>query len=173
MDMKTLVKINLLGIVMMLMFSCAPTSKEKYMERLQSFIEEVSLEHKTYTPEDWAKIDEKYEKFAGEWYQKFESELTFTEELKVQKHKLKYAFYKALSEGKTTLDELMQSVDVEGIKKDIDNTAKDIKDTAEEFVNSIDLDEVKKDMEELGEEIINASEDVGKTIDSLAVEWVN
>lgn len=158
---------------MVFMISCAPTSKEKYMEKFVSFLDEVSLEYKEYTPKDWNKMDEKFEKLTGEWYHKYEKEMTFKEDMKVQGYKLKYAYYKALAEGKATFDGFVDSVDVDGIKKDINNAAKDVKEAAEEFVNSIDMDQVKKDMEEVGEEIVKAAEEVGKTIDSLATEWAN
>lgn len=169
--MKTISKFGFLALVMAMMISCAPTSKENYMEKYVSFLDEVSMEYKDYTPKDWEAMDEKFEKFNGEWYQKYEQELSFKDELKLQGYKMKYAYYRALAEGKSAVDGFVESIDVDQMKKDVEDAAKEAKKAAEEFVNSIDMEQVQKDLEEVGEEIVKAAEEVGKTIDSLAGEW--
>ncbi len=169
--MKTISKLGFLALVMAMMISCAPTSKENYMEKYVSFLDEVSMEYKDYTPKDWEAMDEKFEKFNGEWYQKYEQELSFKDELKLQGYKMKYAYYRALAEGKSAVDGFVESIDVDQMKKDVEDAAKEAKKAAEEFVNSIDMEQVQKDLEEVGEEIVKAAEEVGKTIDSLAGEW--
>lgn len=148
------------------------------MEKYVSFLDEVSQEYKNYTPKDWERMDVKFEKFNGEWYRKYEQELSFKDELKLQAYKMKYAYYRALSEGKSAMDGILENVDVEQMKKDVDDAAKEVKKAAkeakkaaEEYVNSIDMEQVQKDLEEVGEEIVKAAEEVGKTIDSLAGEW--
>lgn len=169
--MKTLSKFSFLALALVMMISCAPTSKESYMEKYVSFLDEVSQEYKDYTTEDWGKMDEKFEKLNGEWYRKYEQELSFKDELKLQGYKLKYAYYRTLSEGKSALDGMRENIDVEQMKKDVEEGAEEFKKAAEEFVNSIDMKKVQKDLEEVGEEVLKAAEEVGKTIDSLAGEW--
>lgn len=171
--MKTLSKFCFLAFAMAMMISCAPTSKEKYMEKYVLFLDKVSQEYKDYTPKDWEAMDEKFDKFNGEWYHKYEQELSFKDELKLQGYKMKYAYYRALAEGRSAVDGFVESIDVDQMKKDVEDAAKDAKKAAEEFVNSIDMEQVQKDLEEVGEEIVKAAEEVGKTIDSLAGEWQN
>ena len=176
--MKTISKLGFLALALALMISCSPTSKESYMDKYVSFLDEVSKEYKDYTPGDWEKMDEKFEKFNGEWYRKYEQEFTFKEELKLQAYKMKYAYYRALAEGKSAVEGIVENIDVDQMKKDVDDAAKEVKKAAketmkaaEEFVNSIDMEQVQKDLEEVGEEILKAAEGVGKTIDSLAGGW--
>lgn len=166
--MKPFSKLFIGGFALALMISCSPTSKENYMERFVEFLDEVYREYKEYTPGDWAKMDDKFEKLTGEWYQEYEDEMSFKEEMKVQGYKLKYAYYRTLSDGKSTFNGIMESIDVEGMKKDINQAAKGFKEAAGEIVNSVDMEQVKKEMEKVGEEIVKAAGEVGKTIDSLA-----
>ena len=176
--MKTISKLGFLSFALAMMISCAPTSKEKYMDRYVSFLDEVSQEYKDYTPKDWEEMDEKFDKLNGEWYQKYAQELSFKDELKLQGYKMKYAYYRALAEGKSVVDGFVENIDVEQMKKDVEDAAKEVNEVAketynaaEEFVNSIDMEQVQKVLEEVGEEILKAAEEVGKTIDSLAGEW--
>ena len=141
------------------------------MDRFVSFLDEISIGYKEYTPEDWVNMDEKFDKLTGEWYKKYENEFSFKEEMKIQGYKVKYGYYRAFSEGKSTLEDIWESIDVKGMREEIDSAAKDVKQVVEEFVESVDMNQVQKDMEAIGEEIQKAAEEVVETIDSLATEW--
>jgi hypothetical protein len=69
-------------------------SKESYIDRYEAFIEEVSNERDSYTDDDWKDADEKYEKYNKEWYDKFESELSWKEKLKITKYSTQYNIYR-------------------------------------------------------------------------------
>ncbi len=171
--MKIFSKLFYMGLLMIFMVSCTPMSKEKYMDRFASFIEEISLDYEGYSPENWAKMDEQFEKFTGEWYEKFEKEISLKEEIKIQGYKIKYAYYQTLSTGESLLNDIMNSIDVEGMKEEINNTTEDVKEAVEEFVEFINMDKemIQKNIREIDEEVQKATEEVVETINSLAAEW--
>lgn len=134
-----------LAIIATLLFaSCSPMNKESYFKKFASFVEETSLHYKEYTQADWERVDQKYEKFTGEWYDKFENEISISENLKISKYIVKYTYYRAYAEGKGFLDEIVDSIDIDKTKQEIDNVTEDI---------------------------IDITEEVGETLDSLAKEW--
>ena len=78
--MKTLVKSILPLFFLAVVFSncmvdeCA--SKKLFVKNFDSFIEEVSENHKEYSEKDWEKKDEKLNKYMDECYEKHEEDLT-------------------------------------------------------------------------------------------------
>lgn len=88
------IAVIIIAIVIFLIKSAAPFSKEAYLEDYKEFIDEVSDENDTYSEDKWKDIDEKFDKFNEEWYEKFEDELSFTEKLTVAKYNAEYKIYK-------------------------------------------------------------------------------
>lgn len=82
--------LNILLILFVITSCTAPTSKEKYFEKYQSFIEEIKTSHKTFTDDQWVEVDAKYDKLNNEWYQKFEPELLFKEKLIIYIYQYQY-----------------------------------------------------------------------------------
>lgn len=90
-------KIYLLSIFMGVLFlltSCAPQTKESYLEDYNEFIVNVENESGDYTDEYWKKIEEEYNKFNGEWYKKFEDEFTWKDEILIAKYQFKFNLVK-------------------------------------------------------------------------------
>ncbi len=111
-------KLLLLASIL-LMVSCAPASKEKYLQRFDEFIQEVSDNKDSYTEEDWTRVAEKYDKFCGEWYDKFEKEFTLLEKGHIVANEGKWLYYQNLSGVISDLDKAIQSIDTDKIKKDV------------------------------------------------------
>lgn len=89
-------------LLLCLIISCtAPRSKESYLEKFGSFIKAVQSEHITYGEEGWKQSDLEFEKFTGEWYDKFSDEFSITDELTIKGYQAQYYLIKA-SDG--TLD---------------------------------------------------------------------
>ena len=71
--MRQLLYISLIAIIAT---SCStPLNKESYLKKFDAFVSEVSENCKTYSDKDWEKKTEKYEKFSGEWYEKFKNDM--------------------------------------------------------------------------------------------------
>jgi hypothetical protein len=112
-----------------------PMNKDSYLKKFDAFITDVSANYKTWQDEEWAKKTELYERFSGEWYKKFEHELSFQEKIKVAGFQTKYYYYKALDESSTILQ------NVKGIFDSLN--ANEIKDIVRSYVNSDRMDELK------------------------------
>ena len=104
---------------MILMAACAPMSKEAYLKKYDAFIVEVSENGKSYDAEAWEKAAIQYEKFSGEWYNKFKEEMTLVEKLKVTKNQTQFYYYRNLSQGMSTAKEILKSLNIGEIKQQI------------------------------------------------------
>ena len=149
-----------LFIVGSLLGSCgAPSTKEAYLEKYEAFVANVEKSFDEFSEKDWGKAAEEYEKFAGEWYNKFKDEFTTKENIKLAALKVRYNACRALDKTTTGIKELFESIDVNKIKKQIqyyiDN---DMDDDLEKLI-----DEAKK----AGSE---AEKAVKKILDDLDVD---
>ena len=88
--MKKFISLFLLSV---LLFACAPQSKEAYLEGFKEFIDNVDKNHAEFTSEDWESAKEEYDKYMGEWYNKFEEEMSIAERMKVTSYKMKFIPY--------------------------------------------------------------------------------
>ena len=102
--------------------SCSiPLSKESYLEKLDLFVSEVSENYKTYSDKDWEKKTEKFEKFSGEWYEKFKDDFTWKEKIKVAANIAKFSYYKTLSQLSSTAKDLFDTFNVKEAKEKVKN----------------------------------------------------
>ena len=74
--------------------SCAPQSKQAYLEDYKEFILKIEKEHDSFSERDWNIVDRELIKFSDEYYSKYEKELTWQEEILVKKYEFQYNFYK-------------------------------------------------------------------------------
>ncbi len=102
---------------LMLMVSCAPMSKDKYLEQFDAFIKDVSENCRTYTDAEWTKMSEKYDKFVGEWYDKYESEFTTKDELHIIANQAKWVYFEKIINGILYLENFLDEIDTEEIKE--------------------------------------------------------
>lgn len=124
-----------------LIFSCAPQSKESYLEDYGKFINDVTEENKNYTDKQWVEMDEKQDKFTGEWYDKFEEDFTFQDLIVLKKNEFQYNFTKIKKKSSLFLN-IFQSKDAELLKEKI-------KYYKENNMND-DLDLLKEQADEMG-----------------------
>lgn len=139
---KTLLPLFVLLVSLAIFASCTPLTKDSYMEKYDELYNEVSNSHETYTDEDWNDIEEKMNLYSGEYYDKFESELTSEDKRKIQSYEIKLAFYKELHDVKVAYDSL---------RKDVDGAIEIVEDEIDAAVEYMENDFVD-DMEEIGRE---------------------
>jgi hypothetical protein len=101
----------LLVVALVLLYSCGwlPT-KENYINDFTLFLNEVKLNHKGYTAEDWAAMDEQYEVYATEKFEKYKDELTTEERDLISKLKGQYTAYKTPHEMDEAIDDFKDAV---------------------------------------------------------------
>ena len=118
-QVKDLAK-NLIACVAMLGFmACAPMSKESYLEKYEAFISEISEDYQTYDDEMWQKQTELYENFSGKWYDKFKDEFTLKDQIVIKANQAKWYYYRNLESATSTVKQLLESLDIKGMKKQI------------------------------------------------------
>lgn len=152
--MKKLFALACVACVMMLV-SCAPMSKEGYMDRYEAFMEEVAENYSTYTPEQWADKTEEFDLLSGEWYHKFKNEMSFREKVIVGAYQVKYAYYYSLGEAQKVVNGLTE-----------DEQLQEWKDQAKEYINN----DMEDDLKDLMEEVSNAGVEAQKFIEDIADE---
>ena len=106
-------------IILLCLAACAPTSKESYLEKFDDFISEVSNNYKTYDDKAWEKQIIKYEKFSGRWYDKFKDEFTLNDQISIKANQTKWYFYRNLNNVSSTVKQLLEALDIEGIKNKV------------------------------------------------------
>jgi hypothetical protein len=99
--------------------ACSPMSKESYLEKYNAFLSEVSDNYKTYDDKAWAKQTEKYEKFSGEWYNKFKDEFTMKDQIAIKANQVKWYYYRNLNDATSTVKQLLDELDMKKIKKQV------------------------------------------------------
>jgi hypothetical protein len=106
-------------VVVLCLAACSPTSKESYLKKYNLFVSEVSGNYKTYDDEAWVKQTEKYKKFSDEWYNKFKDEFTLKEQIAIKANQAKWHYYRNLNEATSTVKQLLDTLDLAGIKKQL------------------------------------------------------
>ncbi len=109
--------------------SCGVQSKESYLEDYGSFIAKVSKEYKNYDATDWKNTNKKYKLLSETYYDKFEDQLTFKEDLIITKYEFQYAYYSLFAQSSKDIKEPFEKEDFkelrEKVKYFIDNDLKE------------------------------------------------
>ena len=159
---STLVLILILSIGLT---SCAPQSKESYMNDYEEFLTEISEQSQSFTDSDWSEVDKKYEQFTGEWQDKFNDEYTFQEELILSKNDIQYNLLRAKVEAKKLFENVLE-VDYDELKlkvrqyaekdmtNDISNLLLEAKQTGDSALQMMEqiLIELEIDLNEINQE---------------------
>ena len=103
----------------------APSSKESYLKKFDSFVSEVAENYRTYSDKDWQKKTVKFEKFSGVWYDKFKDEFTLQESLKITSYKAKYHYYSNIGRAASTFKEMIDTLNVREIKESVQSLLND------------------------------------------------
>ena len=154
-------------VVAFFLGSCdAPETKEAYMEKYEAFVDDVAKNCKEYSDKDWEKTYEKYEKFVGEWYDKFEDEFTTMEKINLAALKVRFNACRVFDKAASGIKQLFESFNADKVKRqiqyyienDMNNDLKQLVEEAEKAgsevkkaVNKI-LDELDVDIKKLDEE---------------------
>lgn len=142
-------------ILILLITSCSPQSKESYLEEYKEFIAEVSKNSGNYTEQDWKNIDEKYEKFTGEWHDKFKDDFILKDNIILTKYEVQYNLYKLKDNSSELFDKLF---------KDYDQLKEQVKYYSENDMEE-DLESLLKEAEKLGKTATEKLDDIFKELE--------
>ena len=107
-------------IITLILVSCStPLSKESYLKKYDVFITDISENYKAFNEKEWEKAAKKHDKFSGEWYNKFENDFSFKDQIKIKANQSKWYYYRNLDNVTFTVKQLIESLDVEGLKKQV------------------------------------------------------
>lgn len=138
-------------MLILLITSCSPQSKESYLEDYKEFISEVRKENKGYTEQNWEKTDEKYKKFSGEWKKKFKDEFTWKEQIILTKYEFQYNLIKT----KKSSVEFFNTY----LKEDYDKLKEQIKYYSENEMDD-DIKFLMKEAKEIGDSATKVIEEI-------------
>jgi hypothetical protein len=149
--------------ILVFISSCAPMSKESYMKKYGVFITEISQKYKTYDNKEWNNKNEKYQKFSGEWYEKFKDDFTVKEKITLTSYQVKFNYYRTLTQSSNAIKELFDAMKVDEIKEQIqyyiDNN---MQDDLQKF-----YDEARKAGKEIESTVSDILEDLEVNIEEL------
>lgn len=81
-------------LIVILVSSCAPMSKDVYLNNYDKFVENVRENHEKFTESDWINADKKFDEYSNKLFVKFEPEFTLEEKVLVTKYRLQYDIYR-------------------------------------------------------------------------------
>jgi hypothetical protein len=148
---------SLLLVAAVFFSGCEPLNKAQYLRQYRSFLEEVKTGHKEFSDPAWQKNDERLKAFTGDYYDKFESELTSEEQAEVWAGALKYYFYRYKS-GALNLIRNSKDKEFKRFRKELDATGKS---------GSKALEEAMPELEALGEELKEAGGELKETLKEI------
>lgn len=108
-----------LTAVLMIIGSCAPQTKEAYLEEYKEFISEVSEDYESFTNEDWERSLAEFRHFSDEWYLRFKDELTWKEQLEVGMYQVQYNLLRVKESSANFFDTYVDD-DFKGLKEQIE-----------------------------------------------------
>ena len=73
--------------------SCAPMSKECYLDHFASFMNEAAEKCERCSQKEWQKIEEKFKLYSDKYHEKFKDELTAGDKLVVSGYHAKFKYY--------------------------------------------------------------------------------
>ena len=154
----------------------APETKEAYMEKFEAFVDDVAKNSKEYSDRDWEKVAEKYEKFVGEWYDKFKNDFTTREKINLTALKVRFNACRAFDKVAGEVKKLFESINVDKIKKqiqyyidnDMDDDLKQLIEEAEKAGSEAEK-AVEKILEELGVDKKKLEEEAAGKMDKLFI----
>jgi len=145
------------------------SSKRMYVNSYEQFMKKVEKKQDKFTAREWEEMDETFERFSGECFDKYQDDLTTKERKQITKYSFKYVVIRVKSElpfdfsekeeeeVQEFLDEL--DVDVDGIKYNAEEVKK--------FFENLDTEKFKEAAEEFGkgfEKLEKALEEFGKEL---------
>lgn len=87
---KVFIAVVLLTVVFA---SCAPMSKESYLDDFASFMNKVAEKSEGCSQKEWQKIEKKFELYSDKYYEKFKNELTAGDKIVVGGYHAQFKYY--------------------------------------------------------------------------------
>lgn len=149
------------------------SSKRMYVGSYDQFIKQIEKKQDNMTETEWKEMDEKFERFSGECFEKFEEDLTSKERKRIMKHNFKYLVIRVKSElpfdlseeNEKKVSDFLDDVELDDIKlkgeelkkmwEELDKEG--FKEAAEEFGKG--FEKLEKAFEEMGKELKEIFED--------------
>ena len=118
--MKTFTKILFFTILISLLTSCKPHSKEAYLKQYNEFIDNVSKNGSKFSENDWEKKDAEFKNYNEVWYAHFQDQLTWQEKAITAKNSVQFTFYRNQSGMESFFKTYLQG-DYDSLKKRIED----------------------------------------------------
>jgi hypothetical protein len=154
-------------ILALVIAGCSYYSKESYLKGFEEFITDVSQNHKSYDDKKWEKQTARYEKFTGEWYEKFKDDFTVTEKITVTGYKVKFHYFKKADQASSAINSLFNTLNVDEMKGQLQYYIEnDMQDEIQQFYN-----EAKKAGKEVESTVTDILEDLKVNINELKKKY--
>lgn len=144
-------KLSIPVVLTFLLLSCAPFSKESYLERYASFMQNVEQHYADYNADNWKQKDVEFAKYSRSWRAKFEDEFTWQDQITLLKYKVQYELFKT-KDNPLKLLELLQNQDFQQWTDEIKKMmGDDIDQEFDKFLkeSGVDIDKLNAKMDEL------------------------
>jgi len=149
----------LLFLVAALTSCLIPYNKESYLKNFSRFVDDVGKNSEKFSLSDWHYANKRYNKYTGEWYEKYSETLTLEEKSEVKALKFRYLaereknrfsrFFK--NDLGKDLDEVKEDVehylkkDLKQDMQELSKGAREIGDSAKKVVKEIIRENKKKE----------------------------
>jgi hypothetical protein len=154
-------------ILALIVAGCSYYSKESYLKGFEEFIADVSQNHKSYDDKKWEKQTARYEKFTGEWYEKFKDDLTVAEKVTITSHKVKFNYFKKADQTSSAIQSLFDALKVDDIKEQLQYYIEnDMQDEIQQFYN-----EARKAGKEVESTVTDILKDLEVNINELKKKY--
>ncbi len=105
------------------LFCSSCVTKEEYLDDYQNFMNQVKMNWKLYSEDEWVEKVEEFEKYNKYDYAKHKGELTPSEQIKIKRFDFAFHFYK----GDISVNKLFKGEYNEVLKKYIAEFIKEVK----------------------------------------------
>jgi hypothetical protein len=143
--------------LLLLIFSCIscliPGTKKHYLNNYERFVIDVEKNSEKFSFSDWSWANERFRKYDGEWFDKFQSDLNQEEKNQVAGLKTRYLAARA----QTRYGRFMH----EDVEKNLDKLKEDVKDYMKNDLDK-DVREISKGAREIGDSAKKVMQDAIK-----------
>jgi hypothetical protein len=151
-------RVNIFLILLILLsFSCTPSSKDAYLSRFERFVNNVKEHHNKYNKGDWEYADERFKRFSKEWYNLYKNELSSGDEIKVAALIARYQSYKGVGKLKNFYNDVL--------KQDTNKIREKIKYYIDNDMDE-DVEKLKEGAKEIGDSTLKVVNDIIREFDN-------
>lgn len=144
-------------LLLLIPFACSIETdcynKERFIDSYTDFMNDVRIHHEKFDHTDWQKIDEEFDKYTHQCYEKFKPEMTMEEKFEFWKNTVSYVVYKAGS------DEDVE-IEMDNLKIRLSNDLEEFSSKSKEELKMV----INEELEPLIEDVL---EDVSRGLDAV------